>query len=482
MNSKSAKGLTKHADFVLLDMICLQVSFVIAYWIFREFSNPYKIDNYQYQAVVLLTAQMLLVVFSGGYSGILRRGRIDELFAVLKHIGYILLISFTYLFIVHKTAVVSRLQFGGTAVVFILLDFVVRTVNKYRIYGSKERKRSIVIVTTSYNLEDALVKIRTDRSCFINRIFLLDKKDDPGFVDGIPVYSFGSENMQEFVREWVDEVVIIPPAGGRYHRILADFSEQMINSGITVSCAMTIPIKGDWTSLDLKKVGEQKVFTASLRLSSRREAIIKRTTDIVIATIGCIITGLLTLVVGPLIYIKSPGPIFFVQERIGKNGKPFRMYKFRTMYPDAEERRVHLMDRNKIKDGMMFKIDDDPRIIGSERKDRKGRPCGIGNIMRKYSIDEFPQFFNVLKGDMSIVGWRPCMPSEWEKYHLKDRIRASMKPGITGLWQVSGRSNIIDFDEVVQMDREYVENWTIGTDIRIILKTIWVVISGRGAA
>ncbi len=139
------------------------------------------------------------------------------------------------------------------------------------------------------------------------------------------------------------------------------------------------------------------------------------------------------------------------------------------------------MQHNKMGDDMMFKMDDDPRIIGSAKKDKKGRPKGIGNFLRKYSIDEFPQFFNVLKGDMSVVGWRPCTLTEWEKYNLKDRIRASMKPGITGMWQINGRSRIVDFDEVVRLDREYLENWSIGLDIKIILKTIVVVLTGKDA-
>ena len=131
---------------------------------------------------------------------------------------------------------------------------------------------------------------------------------------------------------------------------------------------------------------------------------------------------------------------------------------------------------------MMFKMDNDPRIIGSEKKNRHGKSCGIGNILRAFSLDEFPQFLDVLRGDMSLVGWRPCTMEEWENYNMEHRIRASMKPGITGIWQVSGRSNLTDFDEVVRMDREYIENWSIGLDIRILIKTVWVVMTRKGAA
>ena len=140
------------------------------------------------------------------------------------------------------------------------------------------------------------------------------------------------------------------------------------------------------------------------------------------------------------------------------------------MYMDAEEQKKKLMEQNKIKDGMMFKMDDDPRIIK-----------GIGHFIRKTSIDEFPQFLNVLKGDMSMVGTRPPTLDEWEKYSPRHRIRMATKPGLTGMWQVSGRSNITDFDEVVRLDEKYIREWSFGLDIRIIFKTIGNMISGDGA-
>jgi lipopolysaccharide/colanic/teichoic acid biosynthesis glycosyltransferase len=148
---------------------------------------------------------------------------------------------------------------------------------------------------------------------------------------------------------------------------------------------------------------------------------------------------------------------------------------------DAEERKKALMEQNKMSDGMMFKIDDDPRIIGSEKKDKNGNPAGIGNFIRRTSLDEFPQFFNVLKGDMSLVGTRPPTLDEWEKYDLHHRVRMSIKPGITGLWQISGRSDITDFEEVVRLDREYIQNWSIWLDLKILVKTVGVVLRHEGA-
>ena len=151
------------------------------------------------------------------------------------------------------------------------------------------------------------------------------------------------------------------------------------------------------------------------------------------------------------------------------------------MYMDAEERKKALMEQNKISDGMMFKMDDDPRIIGSEKKDKNGRPAGIGNFIRRTSLDEFPQFWNVLKGEMSLVGTRPPTLDEWERYDLHHRVRMSIKPGITGLWQISGRSDIKDFDEVVKLDLEYIDNWSLLLDIKILIKTVLIVLGRKGA-
>ena len=241
-------------------------------------------------------------------------------------------------------------------------------------------------------------------------------------------------------------------------------------------------LKNDrWPNTDVRKLGEYKVLTNSVRFANAGQLAIKRIMDVLGGLVGCLFTGILCIFIAPAIYIADPGPIFFTQERVGQNGKIFKLHKFRSMYMDAEARKAELMEKNKIKDGMMFKLDDDPRIIGSEKKNKDGKPIGIGNIIREWSLDEFPQFFDVLIGNMSLVGWRPCTLEEWKQYNLQHRIRASMKPGITGMWQVSGRSQITDFDEVVRLDREYIENWDILLDIRILIKTLAVVLGRQGA-
>ena len=147
---------------------------------------------------------------------------------------------------------------------------------------------------------------------------------------------------------------------------------------------------------------------------------------------------------------------------------------------DAEERKAELMSQNKM-EGLMFKMDYDPRIIGSEKKDKNGNPKGIGNFIRKTSLDEFPQFYNVLKGDMSLVGTRPPTKEEFELYESRHRARLAIKPGITGMWQVNGRSNVLDFEEVVKLDTSYISEWSIGLDIKILVKTVLVVLKKEGS-
>ena len=218
-----------------------------------------------------------------------------------------------------------------------------------------------------------------------------------------------------------------------------------------------------------------------MNYASTTQLLAKRCMDIIGGLVGCIITLIVTIFVGPAIYIASPGPIFFAQERIGRNGRKFKMYKFRSMYMDAEERKKELMAQNKVSDGMMFKMDFDPRIIGNKILPDGTKKTGIGQFIRKTSLDEFPQFFNVLKGDMSIVGTRPPLISETNLYEPRHKVRLAIKPGITGMWQVSGRSDITDFEEVVRLDKEYIENWDIGLDIKILLKTVMVVVKKDGS-
>lgn len=199
------------------------------------------------------------------------------------------------------------------------------------------------------------------------------------------------------------------------------------------------------------------------------QLVVKRAMDIVGAAFGLIILSPLFAVVGALIKLDSKGPMFFSQERVGYAGRVFRVYKFRTMRADADEIKQQLAHLNASGDPRLFKIPDDPRITK------------LGKFLRKWSIDEFPQLWNVLKGDMSLVGPRPFFESDLKDYLDHHFARLGAKPGITGLWQVKGRSSVVDFEEVVRLDREYIERWSVLLDLWILVMTAPAVLKGRGA-
>ena len=297
-------------------------------------------------------------------------------------------------------------------------------------------------------------------------------------ICGVPVVANADELPMYVCQEWIDEVLVVISEQLPYPDELID---KLTETGVTVHLNLAKITNKTGKRQFVEKVGEYTVLTTSLNYASAGQLLLKRLIDIFGGLVGCIATGIICLFVGPAIYIASPGPIFFSQERVGKNGKKFKMYKFRSMYMDAEERKAELMKENKLGDGKMFKMDFDPRVIGNKVLSDGTHKTGVGDFIRRTSLDEFPQFFNVLKGDMSIVGTRPPLISETNLYEPHHKARLAIKPGITGMWQVSGRSDITDFEEVVRLDKEYIENWNIGLDIKILFKTVMVVVKKDGS-
>jgi exopolysaccharide biosynthesis polyprenyl glycosylphosphotransferase len=249
----------------------------------------------------------------------------------------------------------------------------------------------------------------------------------------------------------------------KIEHLIEAFSEMGIDSLITIDsfAIETLETK-------LEDFGTTNVIRLSPRLFTDGELLLKRLMDIAGALVGCFICIIFGLIVAPLIFLEDPGPIIFKQKRVGRNGKYFYIYKFRSMYQDAEAKLQTLKDQNEMQ-GFMFKMKNDPRITK------------IGKILRKTSIDELPQFFNVLEGSMSLIGTRPPTVDEYHQYSAHHKRRISIKPGITGLWQVSGRSKITDFEEIVRLDCFYIDHWSIAGDIKILLKTFAAVFTGKGS-
>lgn len=473
MKLKQHKSWIKHLDFIVLDLLCLQVALLFAYW-YRHgwMTNPYEISMYRNEAMMLILIQLIVSVFSRNFESVLRRGIYKEFVAAFKQVIIVTLFGTFYLFLLKEIADYSRVTMLMTGVIYFLLTIPTRIIWKAIIcvhFRRKEGSRSLIIITTSDRAEDVINTIngRNYHEYVLTGLVLLDQDACGTNVCGLDVVANSADVVNYVCRSWVDELYIDVD---RKHFLPQSMLDAFNEMGVTVHLKLQGLDNPYHRVQYVEQIVGVTVMTYAVNDIPPSGMMIKRIMDIVGAIVGCIVTVIITCIIGPIIYIKSPGPIFFSQKRVGKNGKYFKMYKFRSMYPDAELRKQELMEKNEVSDGMMFKIKDDPRIIK-----------GIGNFIRKTSIDEFPQFFNVLKGDMSLVGTRPPTIDEWEKYKVHHRVRMSMRPGITGMWQVSGRSDIKEFENVVKLDAEYIANWNVGLDLKIMVMTIGQVIKGIGA-
>lgn len=470
MYKRGRGSFFKHLDFLIADMVLLQAVFAISYMVRHGFMWIYTVDIYRQMSGVLFLIQMCVVVVQKSYRGIVRRDHVDELVQVIKYVTYIILIAFAYMFIGKISVQFSRTVFLLTWGMGIAVLYVERIVFKRFVRKRLENKknyRSIVLVCENDKADRILQNTIKNRykDYKICGIVITDKDCVGENIKGVEVIGYTDIPRDFMITNVVDEILLYYANESINIKNILD---TCINMGLTIH-----KIIADTPPMSEKTIVEEfsgyTVLTTSIGMASARQLFLKRCMDIAGGIVGLIITGILVILIGPIIYIKSPGPIFFSQIRIGKNGRRFRIYKFRSMYMDAEKRKKELMGQNEMK-GLMFKMEDDPRIIK-----------GIGHFIRNSSLDEFPQFWNVLKGDMSLVGTRPPTLEEYEQYSDHHKRRLVTKPGITGLWQVSGRSNITDFEEIVLLDTKYITEWSIGLDIKILFKTIWVVLKNDGA-
>lgn len=471
MYKKSSQGWLKHFDFIAIDIVCAELSFFLAALCREHGKFPYYNESYRTAAIWLFLIDALVCVCFSSYARVLKRDYVKELQSALFHTVEVSAFTIVILYMTKETGMLPRLAFVGFIFIYFVLGYVVRCLWKNFIMNRLKEKavRSFIIATSSDMAEQVVNTIKTNNryGLKLTGLILLDKEKSAAAYGDVPVVA-NAETAEEYLcHEWVDEVFFNIPEQIELPSKLLEVCEMM---GITVHVRMAKMEDMNNSGQFVQKIAGYLVITSSANVMTSTQALMKRLMDIAGGIVGSLMTLVFTIIIGPIIYVKSPGPIFFSQVRIGMNGRRFKIYKFRSMYMDAEERKKELMEKNKVKDGMMFKMDDDPRIIK-----------GIGHFIRKTSIDEFPQFFNILKGDMSMVGTRPPTVDEWEKYSPHHRIRMATKPGLTGMWQVSGRSDITDFEEVVRLDEQYIRNWSFGLDIRIILKTIVNVIKGSGA-
>lgn len=483
MYRRKSKGWYKHKDFILLDLFCMFLAFLIAY-IIRSGGLSNFIGNRLYLNALgfVILADIFSIIFFDFYHGILRRGLYVEFKSAVKQAICVELASGLFLFSIDNGHEFSRIVLYLTGIIYLILTLLIRVFWKKHIRAKMAEggEHSLYIVTSSDIAAKVIQNIRKHNynRYNINGVILVDRNMTGQEIEGVPVITDIDNAANYICQQWVDEVLINVSDAFQYPDKL---HRELLEMGLVVHLNLAKVKSTTGQRQFVERVGSYTVLTTTMNYATDRQAFAKRALDILGGLVGCIFTGIIFIFVAPAIYISSPGPIFFSQTRIGQNGKPFKMYKFRSMYMDAEERKAELMAQNKMSDGRMFKLDFDPRVIGNKVLPDGSHKTGIGEFIRKTSLDEFPQFWNVLNGTMSLVGTRPILQDELQQYELHHRARIAIKPGITGMWQVSGRSDITDFEEVVRLDTEYISNWNLELDIKILLKTVVTVLKHEGS-
>lgn len=442
--------------------------------------------------MTLFVVYTIVFVFFSSPLNLLMRSRPREFLSTLRNCVVTYALLAVVLLLTKNEIIDSRYLFISSFIVFFVVDLMLRYITKKSMLKKITNSRHATqtgIITIYSKADKYITDLQLDWTKNIKAVALLDAEyENNGYycitsyeesapiktrtdeIYNIPVVA-NKENLMGWIRTAaLDEVYINLPAGNEsYITILIEELEDM---GITVH--VNIPIlekilqNSKFDNINCSMVAGHPVAIFAPAVHNDREIILKKTTDFIGGLLGTVLSLPIILITAIPLLIESPGPLIFKQARVGKNGRIFNIYKLRSMYADAEKRKQALMAQNKM-DGHMFKMDNDPRITK------------VGKFIRKYSIDELPQFWNVLKGDMSLIGTRPPTVEEFEQYENHHKRRLSMKPGITGLWQVSGRSNIQDFEEVVKLDCEYIDTWSPALDIKILFKTVNVVLTHKGA-
>ncbi len=446
------------------DLFIALVCYFLAHFLkFKRFSFRYMPEMYITFLLVILILTMLYTMIISPSRDFSKRGYLVELASVTKYVMSIFVVMASLLFMLKYAQDYSRLMFGYFMVLLEALTYVSHIIlKKYLRHFFKDEKNQtkLIVITDRCNLE--AVKKRMNDSLDIMRgvigWIVWDGADDEE-LGNAKTYK---ENVKLLA---IDEVFVYLPSTSREE--LTDIVDYFETMGVT--CDYGIDVSDEPASIGvIDTLAGYTVISYSVNHVDYNKRMIKRAMDIIGGLIGSIVTIIITPFIALAILIDDPGPVFFRQKRIGKNGRTFNIYKFRSMYRDAEQKKEELEKDNEM-NGLMFKMENDPRVTR------------VGRFLRKTSLDEFPQFFNILKGDMSLVGTRPPTVDEYEQYDPHYKRRLSMKPGLTGLWQVSGRSNITSFDEVVKLDLKYIDNWSMSMDIKILMKTFGAVVSNKGA-
>lgn len=450
----------KKIYYFLSDVFAVIVSYLVLVTCY-----PYQFFNSKFFAILFWGLVIAVNVLTDEYSYINNRGYLQELRSSIIF-GTRVLVLFTFVLILGKVRFIqdiSQMSYAFLIQVFVLVTlfvFIGRICVKTLFKTQMSNPKKVLLVTDFDN--DKEIEVDLDRFNYHITAYI-SKKNNSKLEQ--PILSTDKDIRDFVANHQVDEIFVVN------HNLeqFSGFAQCLRLLGIPTTVAI-----GNYSNFYvgdsvLKKVGDMTFVTTAYTIVKFRSLVLKRLMDIVIALIGLVLTGIVALIIAPIVKKQSPGPLIFKQKRVGKNGKVFDIYKFRSMYTDAEERKKELLAQNDLDTDLMFKMEDDPRIFP------------FGHKLRDWSLDELPQFINVLKGEMSVVGTRPPTLDEYHHYELHHFKRLTIKPGITGLWQVSGRSDITDFEEVVALDMKYIQNWSISEDIKIIAKTFKVILMREGS-
>lgn len=457
---------------MILDCICITVSLILANYIRN--GKAFVSDNERMDFGLMLggclVAFLAWNLYKNLYKDMFLRGPFSELIHIIGNNAVIFSGAAILLFFMKRLDAYSRLAFVYFIVLDCVLMFILHLVWKRALpslYWRMGLARKVLMISDQENAADLVMNIRNMGGFGVDVMGIVLTDDSyENNVKGTRIVAKAKELVEFCQSASLDEVYI--SLKDAHTPEILKIMNTLSEMGIIIHYQMPIPELTGAKQKVLSQTGASYHVTYASRMVPMGQLILKRLMDICGALVGCVVLVIVTVIFGPLIKLESPGPVFFAQKRVGKNGRIFKMYKFRSMYADAEERKKELMAQNEMS-GFMFKMENDPRITK------------IGGFMRKTSLDEFPQFINILKGDMSLVGTRPPTLDEFSQYSPYHKKRLSFRPGLTGMWQVSGRSDITDFEEIVRLDVEYIEDWSVGLDIKILLKTVFTVFKGSGA-
>ena len=454
-----------------VDLAVILVTFVIATYI--RFGNFKDMGDQGIHFLVCICLMLFCTVYSFFFDwnrNFLKRGASKEAAAVVQYNAVMILVVNLLMTMMKWADVFSRLVLFYFAFLNVALSFLAHLMIKkamHTYYASEQNSVKVLVVTQRNLMDGTLDRLEKDLDIYYQVVSLacLDYNLEGKTIRDIPVVA-GKEDLLEVATQMaLDEVFLNLPGipQSSIEHLIHGFEE------MGVDCHYNLELAGvEANCSKVESFGNYTVITYTRFQSSYKRLLIKRVMDILGGLVGMLITLAFLPFVAVAIKLDSRGPVMFSQIRIGRNGRRFKIYKFRSMYMDAEERKKELEAENEIQ-GLMFKMENDPRITR------------VGAFLRKTSLDELPQFYNVFKGDMSLVGTRPPTEDEFEKYNQYYRRRISMTPGLTGMWQVSGRSNIENFDDVVKYDLRYIDNWSLRLDIKILFQTVGVVLFGKGA-